>query len=126
LAQCCAWLIGHVVPDGTALDKALEVAAVIGSNGPRAVEAIKRSVRETEKRPPTSTGDEPRNRLAAAMRSGRHDRDREDPQPAADPAAGAPRAGCPQHRRGGRKIFAWGGIQYQGATPPFCVSKVLL
>ena len=41
-------LIGHVVPDGTALDKALEIAAVIGPNGPLAVEAIKRSVRETE------------------------------------------------------------------------------
>ena len=41
-------LIGHVVPDGTALDKALEIAAVIGANGPLAVEAIKRSVRETE------------------------------------------------------------------------------
>jgi enoyl-CoA hydratase len=41
-------LIGHVVPDGTALDKAREIAAVIGQNGPLAVEAIKRSVRETE------------------------------------------------------------------------------
>ena len=41
-------LIGHVVPKGTALDKALEIAAVIGANGPLAVEAIKRSVRETE------------------------------------------------------------------------------
>jgi enoyl-CoA hydratase len=41
-------LIGHVVPDGTALDKALEIAAVIAQNGPLAVEAIKRSVRETE------------------------------------------------------------------------------
>ena len=41
-------LIGHVVPDGTALDKALEIAAVIAQNGPLAVEAIKRSVMETE------------------------------------------------------------------------------
>jgi enoyl-CoA hydratase len=41
-------LIGHVVPDGGALDKALEIAAVIGQNGPLAVEAIKQSVRETE------------------------------------------------------------------------------
>jgi len=41
-------LIGHVVPDGTALDKALEIAAVIGANGPLAVEAILQSVRETE------------------------------------------------------------------------------
>jgi enoyl-CoA hydratase len=41
-------LIGHVVPDGHALDKAMEIAAVIGQNGPLAVEAIKRSVQETE------------------------------------------------------------------------------
>jgi enoyl-CoA hydratase len=41
-------LIGHVVDQGAALDKALEIAAVIGQNGPLAVEAIKRSVRETE------------------------------------------------------------------------------
>ena len=41
-------LIGHVVPDGKALEKALEIAAVIGANGPLAVEAILRSVRETE------------------------------------------------------------------------------
>jgi enoyl-CoA hydratase len=41
-------LIGRVVPDGTALDEALRVADVICANGPLAVEAIKRSVRETE------------------------------------------------------------------------------
>ena len=41
-------LIGHVVPKGKALDKALEIAAVIGANGPLAVEAILQSVRETE------------------------------------------------------------------------------
>ena len=41
-------LIGHVVPDGQALAKAKEIAAVIGECGPLAVEAIKRSVRETE------------------------------------------------------------------------------
>ncbi len=41
-------LIGRVVPEGTALDEALAVAAVICANGPLAVEAIKRSVRETE------------------------------------------------------------------------------
>jgi enoyl-CoA hydratase len=41
-------LIGRVVPDGTALDEALEIAEVINGNGPLAVEAIKRSVRETE------------------------------------------------------------------------------
>jgi enoyl-CoA hydratase len=41
-------LIGRVVPDGKALETALEIADVICSNGPIAVEAIKRSVRETE------------------------------------------------------------------------------
>ena len=41
-------LIGRVVPDGHALEEALAVADVIGANGPLAVEAIKRSVRETE------------------------------------------------------------------------------
>ena len=41
-------LIGRVVPDGQALDEALAVAEVINANGPLAVEAIKRSVLETE------------------------------------------------------------------------------
>lgn len=41
-------LIGYVVPDGSALEKAMEIAEVIGSNGPLAVEAIKRSLRETD------------------------------------------------------------------------------
>ena len=41
-------LIGRVVPDGKALDEALSIAEVICANGPLAVEAIKRSVRETE------------------------------------------------------------------------------
>ena len=41
-------LIGRVVPDGTALDHALEIAEMICANGPLAVEAIKRSVSETE------------------------------------------------------------------------------
>jgi enoyl-CoA hydratase len=41
-------LIGHVVPDGQALDKALEIAAVIAANGPLAVRAILRTMRETE------------------------------------------------------------------------------
>lgn len=40
-------LIGHIVEDGTALDKALELAGMISDNGPLAVEAILRSVRET-------------------------------------------------------------------------------
>jgi enoyl-CoA hydratase len=41
-------LIGHVVPDGTALDKALEIADAIAANGPVAVRAILRTLRETE------------------------------------------------------------------------------
>ncbi|WP_338771391.1 crotonase/enoyl-CoA hydratase family protein [Nocardia vulneris] len=41
-------LIGHVVPDGGALDKALELATQIAANGPLAVQAILRTIRETE------------------------------------------------------------------------------
>ncbi|MET7768039.1 crotonase/enoyl-CoA hydratase family protein [Nocardia sp. NPDC005366] len=41
-------LIGHVVPDGTALDKALEIADQIAANGPIAVQAILRTIRDTE------------------------------------------------------------------------------
>ena len=41
-------LIGRVVPDGTALDVAREIADRIARNGPLAVQAIKRSVMETE------------------------------------------------------------------------------
>src|SRR5580700_5724516 len=41
-------LIGHVVPDGQALSKALEIAAAIAGNGPVAVRAILRVIRETE------------------------------------------------------------------------------
>jgi len=41
-------LVGHVVPDGAALDKARELAAMIGANGPLAVQAILRTIRETE------------------------------------------------------------------------------
>ncbi|WLW57691.1 crotonase/enoyl-CoA hydratase family protein [Streptomyces sp. YU58] len=40
-------LIGHVVPDGTALDKALQIAEQINACGPLAVEAVKASVYET-------------------------------------------------------------------------------
>ncbi|MEU5043941.1 crotonase/enoyl-CoA hydratase family protein [Streptomyces griseorubiginosus] len=40
-------LIGHVVPDGTALDKALEIAELVNACGPLAVEAVKASVYET-------------------------------------------------------------------------------
>jgi enoyl-CoA hydratase len=41
-------LVGHVVPDGTALDKAREIAAVICENGPLAVQAILRTLHETD------------------------------------------------------------------------------
>jgi enoyl-CoA hydratase len=41
-------LIGHVVPDGQALAKAREIAAVIAANGPLAVEAITRTLHETD------------------------------------------------------------------------------
>ena len=41
-------LIGYVVPDGTALEKALEIAEVINNNGPLAVQAILRTIHETE------------------------------------------------------------------------------
>jgi enoyl-CoA hydratase len=39
-------LIGHVVPDGTALDRALSIAEMICANAPLSVEAILRSVHE--------------------------------------------------------------------------------
>jgi enoyl-CoA hydratase len=41
-------LIGRVVPDGDALATALEIAAKIAANAPLSVQAIKRSVQETE------------------------------------------------------------------------------
>src|SRR6185369_13104635 len=41
-------LVGHVVPDGQALAKALELAEAIAANGPLAVQAILRTIRETE------------------------------------------------------------------------------
>ena len=44
-------LIGHVVPDGQALAKALELAELIAANGPLAVQAILRTIRETEAMP---------------------------------------------------------------------------
>jgi enoyl-CoA hydratase len=40
-------LIGHVVPAGTAIDKARELAELIAANGPLAVRAVLRSMRET-------------------------------------------------------------------------------
>jgi enoyl-CoA hydratase len=44
-------LIGHVVPDGAALDRAVEIGETIAANGPVAVRAILRTLRETEGMP---------------------------------------------------------------------------
>jgi enoyl-CoA hydratase len=44
-------LIGYVVPDGEALPRALEIANRIAANGPLAVQAILRTMRETEGMP---------------------------------------------------------------------------
>jgi enoyl-CoA hydratase len=44
-------LIGHVVPDGQALATALQIADQIAANGPVAVRAILRTIRETEGMP---------------------------------------------------------------------------
>jgi enoyl-CoA hydratase len=41
-------LVSYVVPDGSALDKAREVAATVAANGPLAVEAILQTLRATE------------------------------------------------------------------------------
>jgi len=41
-------LIGHVVPDGQALAKAQEIAAVVAANGPLAVAAITRTLHECD------------------------------------------------------------------------------
>jgi enoyl-CoA hydratase len=44
-------LIGHVVPDGEALAKAHELAEAVAANGPVAVQAVLRALRETESMP---------------------------------------------------------------------------
>lgn len=44
-------LIGHVVPDGQAITKAMELAEMITANAPLAVEAILQSVQETASMP---------------------------------------------------------------------------
>ncbi len=41
-------LVGHVVPDGQALAKAREIAAVVCANGPLALEAITRTLHECD------------------------------------------------------------------------------
>ncbi len=40
-------LISRIVPDGTAFDHAMEVAQIVASNGPLAVEAVLRTMHET-------------------------------------------------------------------------------
>lgn len=44
-------LISHVVPDGEALSRAKEIARTIAANGPLAVQAMLRTIRETEGMP---------------------------------------------------------------------------
>jgi enoyl-CoA hydratase len=44
-------LVNHVVPDGTALAKAKEIAQRIAANGPLAVKGILATLRETEAMP---------------------------------------------------------------------------
>jgi enoyl-CoA hydratase len=44
-------LIGHLVPDGTALDVARDLAEQIAANGPLAVQAVLRSLRESRELP---------------------------------------------------------------------------
>src|SRR3954469_9863156 len=41
-------LIGHVVPDGTTLEKAHEIASLIAANGPIAVQAVLKTIRDSE------------------------------------------------------------------------------
>ncbi|MDN5894448.1 MAG: crotonase/enoyl-CoA hydratase family protein [Nocardioides sp.] len=41
-------LIGHVVPDGEALSKAHEIADLIAANGPLAVQAVLKTIRDSE------------------------------------------------------------------------------
>jgi enoyl-CoA hydratase len=41
-------LVGHVVPDGMALDEARELAELVAANGPLAVQAVLRTLRETD------------------------------------------------------------------------------
>ena len=51
-AECKAFgLVGHVVPDGKALEKAREIADRIAANGPLAVRAILKATRETANMP---------------------------------------------------------------------------
>jgi enoyl-CoA hydratase len=47
---CDLGLVGHVVPDGTALEKAHQLAGLVCANGPLAVQAILATIRESEGR----------------------------------------------------------------------------
>ncbi|MGH3306153.1 MAG: crotonase/enoyl-CoA hydratase family protein, partial [Nocardioides sp.] len=40
-------LVGHVVPDGQALEKAHEIAGMIAANGPLAVQAVLKTIRDS-------------------------------------------------------------------------------
>jgi enoyl-CoA hydratase len=44
-------LVGHVVPDGEALSKAREIAAIVAASGPLAVQSIKASILAADARP---------------------------------------------------------------------------
>jgi enoyl-CoA hydratase/carnithine racemase len=44
-------LVNYVVPDGTALEKAMDIARGIAANGPVAVQAVLRTLRETDQLP---------------------------------------------------------------------------
>ena len=44
-------LIGHVVPDGQALARAMEIAETVAANGPLAVRAMLQTIRDTEGMP---------------------------------------------------------------------------
>jgi enoyl-CoA hydratase len=50
-------LVGHVVPDGKAMDKAQQIAQQIAANGPLSVEAILRTLHETEHMSPQEAFD---------------------------------------------------------------------
>ena len=47
-------LIGHVVEDGSALDKAMEIAETVSSNAPLSIQAIVKSLREIDESFPES------------------------------------------------------------------------
>lgn len=62
-------LISRVVPDGTALDHAMEVAAIVAGNGPLAVEAVLRTMHETSGMTEAEAWDHESQYADAVMRS---------------------------------------------------------